>query len=475
MAWVKGRPIFICVVLALICAVLGAVLGLWGILWEVAFGSDELSPYTAKYAWLENQMSHAMMGFFLMGFFWALFVRNPMPAGPPLIGMESAEDGHPRPPQRTWFLALPFLFVLVKDFVLDNVKDASATWGSPVQPYWPSVLFDAITDDVFWCLGFSLVLFGIGFFSAGSGLRWWRWLIASGVLLLFGLLFGSYWVPQKDSFDRSGLPLNYTRLAYLAKELDFPDDARAKQHRALREIQNHALAGQPAHVIVLGGTPQKRNALAVSLGCEYVFRLGSSSPRGWTGPTTVVYTTAARLLEDPRPVEALDAGQLRCLVIADLDTSLVPPPDVLIEAARKRNRPDIISGGVRNQLDLNNFFKSGPNQGALYTRDTPLDGDDLQDLGTRYRTGKMRQEFDELRLAALNRTDPYRKLATRAREAQVATIWTFAETPSWLGEMCKPDVEARHRQADRDAWVFTLADLLGVPEDTLYLIELSKP
>jgi hypothetical protein len=44
-----------------------------------------------------------------------------------------------------------------------------------------------------------------------------------------------------------------------------------------------------------------------------------------------------------------------------------------------------------------------------------------------------------------------------------------------LSGECPPEVEARHRKADRDAWVFTIADILQVKDSELYLIELRKP
>lgn len=43
--------------------------------WDSSFGSDALIPYSANYAWLANQMAHAMMGFCFAAV-WALHVKN---------------------------------------------------------------------------------------------------------------------------------------------------------------------------------------------------------------------------------------------------------------------------------------------------------------------------------------------------------------------------------------------------------------
>src|SRR5438445_715044 len=44
-------------------------------LFDNSFGSDMLTAYTAEYAWLSNQMAHAMMGFFLAAL-WAYAVHT---------------------------------------------------------------------------------------------------------------------------------------------------------------------------------------------------------------------------------------------------------------------------------------------------------------------------------------------------------------------------------------------------------------
>ena len=56
-----------------------------------AFGSDELTPYTAEYAWNSNQMSHAMMGFAL-AIVWILLAISLRPSALPAVP-KSAEEG----------------------------------------------------------------------------------------------------------------------------------------------------------------------------------------------------------------------------------------------------------------------------------------------------------------------------------------------------------------------------------------------
>ena len=448
-----------------------------GELRDVVYGSDELESYTAKYAWLANQISHAMMGFFGMAFFWTVWVQ-----------------GHSR-----WRAVVPFVLVLGKDFGIDLGKDLLAARGSPVAPCVENVLFDNLTDAMFWFAGFALALAMIAWFYAPEQVsrKWWTGLFVVFAGAAIGL--GGYWVPQKDSFDRSGLPLNYTRLTHLAGRLEFvekpppkqsdaPKNSELPSSRTLIALEEKARKREAVHVVIFGGSPKGRNELAVSIGCESVFRLSRNGPWGWNGPTPVVSTTAARLLEagrtppgQPAPVrksavwDALSADELRCLLVTDLDTGIAPPPDVLLRAALDNNRPDIVTGGVRNQLDINEFL-NGVTNSTGYKSSVALTRKDLDVLFENYTPEKRPDRLTELEKAVQNRTRPLKDLlAEIAKKKNVATVWALAETPAWLGEKCTPADEVRHRKADRDAWIYTLAALLEIKPEDFYILELTEP
>lgn len=443
---------------------------------DVVYGSDELESYTAKYAWLANQISHAMMGFFGMAFFWAVWVQG----------------------KSRWLVLVPFALVLVKDFGIDLTKDLLAARGSPVKPCMENVLFDNLTDGMFWFSGFALAIAMIAWSYAPHQMTRKLWVVLFVVFAGLAIGFGGYWVPQKDSFDRSGLPLNYTRLTHLAGRLKFvekpaprqpaePKNSELSPNEALVAIERHTRARAPAHVIIYGGAPKERNELAVSISCEYVFRLSPNGPWGWNGPVPVINTTTARLLEAGRTPpgqetpkrksaiwDALNADQLRCLLVTDLDTGLAPPPDVLLRAALDKNLPYIVTGGMRNQLNLNEFLNE-VTKSTGYKSSVDLTPRDMRILFDNYNREKMPERLIELDNAVQHRTRPLRDLLSEVQKKNVATVWSLAETPAWLGEKCTPEKEAQHRKADRDAWIYTLAALLRIEYEDFYILQLVEP
>jgi hypothetical protein len=222
----------------------------------------------------------------------------------------------------------------------------------------------------------------------------------------------------------------------------------------------------------------------VSIGCEYVFRLSADGPWGWTGPTPVMMTSAAQLLEEGRSAPGqkpkrdsavwnpLNAGELRCLVVTDLDTGMAPPPDVLLRVAVNKKKPYLVTGGVRNQLDLNNFLNEITSS-VGYKANVALNSEDLAILSKNYKPERLPDRLILLEQACQNRTKPLKDLVGELQTKKVATVWSLAETPAWLGEQCTLAQEAEHRKADRDAWIYTLAELLKIDYDDFYILELD--
>ncbi len=451
--------------------------GLWPVLWRNGFGSDELEHYTAKYTWQSNQTAHLMMGFcFMTLFWWGCVRRRRKPDASVTI------EANPIRKLAGWFRARPVLWpfaaILVKDFVFDVLKDLLATACSPIWPNWSSLYFDAITDDLFWFTGFGFALFVIGWRASGRV----NWKCALGLFvgfLLGALGCGGFWTAQKDSFDRSGLPLNYKRLTHVAGEVRLVGD-RDTAKSTMRRIQTEAQAGRPVHIVIFGGAPGPRTELAVAIGCEYVFRLDDWR---WSGSTTVLHSSAVHLLEDPGRVWAVDSPS-RCLVVIGLDTATVPPIDALVESAIAAKKPELVSVGIRNQLDLARFFAlKGHPKAELYKKDVPLDEDALRFLQTTYipdpdperSLPDIEDRILRVRSAVQTRSTPFRTLGAAAREKGIATVWSLAETPTWLGHHCTPAEEAIHRANDREAWIHSLAYLLGIKPDGFIRLELEAP
>jgi hypothetical protein len=272
-----------------------------------SFGSDMLTAYTAEYAWLANQMAHAMMGFFLAAI-WAF-----------------AQSTYHWPGTCVWMpLAVPLLKE-VTDYLIDAVFRQHTFALNHTE-----LIGDGLTDIFFWSFGMLLAIGTFGFDAV-------NWYVVGGTVVVgvpatLVLLF-KVWLPRERMFDFSRMPFNYVRLVKypdptellgpddVKKILDYQEFARTHESRNVR-------AGR--HVLLAGGRPVDRSAMAVSLGCEFI---------GWWKGVYMI--SAVKLLEDPSRMTtacrmAADyKARVHCLIIDDLNVHL-PIPGATREERREQ-------------------------------------------------------------------------------------------------------------------------------------------
>ncbi len=285
-----------------------------------SFGSDTLTAYTAEYAWLSNQMAHAMMGFFLAAL-WAFAVQL------------KHNDG-------LWLWAcvwMPLAVPPLKEAV-DYVLDAALHRHTFALNH-AELLADAATDVFFWSFGMLLAIAVFGF----DAVRWplLAVVVGGGALVALALIFG-VWVRRMRMFDASRMPFNYLRLVkYRDPEalLGAGGVERVREYQEFARRHRPGADGRPRHLILTGGRPVDRSRLAVSLGCEFIGR--------WKGAYMI---SAVKLLEDPsRMTTACQMAreykaEVCCLIVDDLNVNLPLPPRseperaAVREAARKSGR-----------------------------------------------------------------------------------------------------------------------------------------
>jgi hypothetical protein len=290
-----------------------------------AFGSDEFQGYTAEYAWCENQMAHATMGFVLaMLIYWGLpwwtFGR---------LGRWLSR--HP------WVrLALPYAIVF------KTLPDAALTWwySSVFGIDWFEFYADKITDISFWYFGMLLgqtlcliIELTIDKTARTSrrifGLVWAAALLVGWAALL--VQFNNIWIAQKKTFDRSNLPPGWVRVGQYDTNRAFAKDQEGVRKEMEKNTKEYlkCVSNPPAkarHCVVRGGWPVNRSNLAVALGTEYASR-----------SRAIYYHTASKLVEEPKELHrwkdftgekepSTDHPMFpRCVVIDDL-AAVFPRP-----------------------------------------------------------------------------------------------------------------------------------------------------
>jgi hypothetical protein len=310
----------------------------------MAFGSDDLTPYTAQYAWNSNQMAHAMMGFCL-AVCWLTYIIAQHP-GRHRVAERSADP----PPTRRGrlfrrlrelpmdlYVVLLFATIPAKE-IADITLDRGMFAASPVQPNQSSLLFDSVTDTTFWWAGMFLAAAVLALFTKEErGLRFAVPLFGlAGCAAFWVYVAGGVWQNQKQTFDVSGMPFNYTRLAVLSGRTDihFAEKSPLKwpELEAFRaQVAQAPTTGRPPqkHFVIYGGTPAQRSKLAVAMGCEFAFKLREN--RKYVDDREslrVMYVSAVAALERP---EALIAGEielLECVIVDDLDVGTKLPSRV---------------------------------------------------------------------------------------------------------------------------------------------------
>ncbi len=505
--------------------------------WRNSFGSDELEHYTAEYTWLANQMAHAMMAFCLVTC-WALFVFNmkqrAKSEAEKLAALrlrvaaeekaESAEATSPAAPaqareelaaaeakvaERGWFtrqlfdastdllMTLPFLLLVLKEIV-DITSDAIQFSGGPVAQRYRNPLLDSVTDLTFWYAGMFLALLIASRYFDQQRYRLPGALIGFGVCLGIGYFWlGTVWQNQKKVFDRSGLPLNYVRLVKLSNEWNnssrpgghpFRDERRDLQNHMLADIQalaagddEGARSGEPTahavrgHFVLTGGFPEDRSKLAVSIGCEFAFRLrfDERSPSE-AELRKVIYTTAVQALDHPEGLlNDNSKSALRCVIIDDLDVTIDPPIELLTAATEvfpklgdhystpTKKRIELAAAGRTVSEDLRRRLASGrlwaePRGGGDHLLKVELD--DIKAVVKASLSPKERAD-DERRAEIFKQI---RKVLTDPN-SRISTIWVLSNTGVKRPNPDAPDPQAN----DREKWLYLIAYLAGTTREAL--------
>jgi hypothetical protein len=476
----------------------------------MAFGSDDLTPYTAQYTWNSNQMAHAMMGFCL-AVCW-LFVVLAIHPG----------RGHPKPPPggvvswvRRRLVGLPTDFYVVLLFaaipakeVADLLLDAAGHAGSPVKANTASLVFDSVTDISFWWTGMFLAAAIMAWFTREEKrLRRVVPVVGLAACLAFWLGYaGTVWQNQKQAFDASGMPFNYTRLAVLSgrDEIAFGPTSEVGWEQLEADFRQQVVAAEPGkrppqrHYVIYGGTPELRSKLAVSMGCEYAFKLRADAKyANDLAGTRVRYLTAVGVLEHPAVLERAQVDLLECVIIDDLDVAtklpsrVAPtkslryyrnvarnstdqkadiPVDVLQEAAGERLPPRQPSKQSPSKVEvslgeLEKVMPAGPPPppppAADPKKKPPAPAEVLEEAK------------DELE----SRVEVLRSFGRKTRpikpqhdEDGISTIWVLAGHPGAANSgTYRAWVERR------DAWLREIQLLLNVGPDAIRLIEIRDP
>lgn len=484
----------------------------------MAFGSDDLTPYSAQYTWNSNQMAHAMMGFCL-AVCWLTFVISWHP-GRFRKAERTAAPLSLLGRVRRWFRELPMDAYVVALFatipakeVVDIVLDRGLFARSPVQPNQSSLLFDSVTDTSFWWSGMFLAAAVLALFTKEErGLRVAIPVTGLASCVLFWVyVAGGVWQNQKQTFDVSGMPFNYTRLAVLPgrNEVHFAETSPTKwpELEAFRaQVVAAPRSARPpqAHYVIFGGTPVQRSKLAVAMGCEFAFKLRDNRRYVDNAQALrVMYLTAVGALERPETLLDVDADRLECVIIDDLDVSTKLPsnvsdenlfrfyrdaaeaptprptvPDATGTTGRSPNLPRSKPTVTIPKLDFDKLNRSRMipiPEARTKQAEVEVPKADIEKLAPP-RTPRTvapdavqeAKEELEARVAALNSLGAKAKLPDGAKpeDGGISTVWVLAGHPG-TSESTRTAWGVR-----RKFWIREIAMILGVKETELKIIEL---
>jgi hypothetical protein len=257
--------------------------------------------YTVTYTWLANQLGHIALGFIISHvLIWLL---------------ESIKDDFIEP----WFhwgintlwldIALPLIvaaWIVFKEY--QDYTDAAgrATKGGIFPLDAGDVRLDAMTA-VYFTAGGAVV----------TSIEWWGgdfhtlWpLLALALLLLFGLIPASYWLPRKKNFQQAGLPFTFrlsdfpptdpnarkkpktckpatqkpiTKISVSIESVDARNLPDAERKKMICDEINQFIDGSEEyehcdhrHMLVFGGRASGKTSFAAGIGTEFAFRLGKT-------------------------------------------------------------------------------------------------------------------------------------------------------------------------------------------------------
>jgi len=230
------------------------------------FGSDVYARYTAAYTWQANQIGHFAIGF---------------GAGFILLWLGAAPFGW-----AAWLLIGAYALKEAADFGIAKVQ---------AQGFFPAdqgeLLADMATDTFFVAAGVLIA-------NVSIDAPYWAVAATAALGLLLRFVLGDrVFLPAKEAFDRSDLPVYY-RLPNFPKAPTFRLENRDRLV-ALYTGAPHNGQAPPRHVLIQGRPGTGESTLAAGLGAE----LSNRRRR-------VRYTAAYALFEEPGPArDESEAGQ----------------------------------------------------------------------------------------------------------------------------------------------------------------------
>lgn|GEM_PF-4130231 len=456
------------------------------------FGSDELTPYTAEYAWNSNQMAHVMMGF-CIAVCWLLFAlsltaKSATPAPDGCTSFLRRALDWLKGVALIWFVVLLFASIPLKE-VADLMLDGAKFADSVVSPNTKRLVFDSVTDISFWWTGMFLAAMFIGIFVRKDG-KYRVWAPAIGLVACIAFwyfLAADKWLDQKRTFDKSNMPFNYTRLAVLAGEgegrtkVHFADESKIKWPELESFRKDVVDADRPAqqHYVLIGGLPDVRSRLAVGMGCEYALKIRPDAGQ-FTGDELVRirYLSAATALERPKLLEETSVlKNLECVVIDHLDVSMARPSEAQAEtyfrvkeqvATKIGSKTASVPRRVVDNLKApnKNFIPDPKNPETLQV---PLD-----ELAALKKAAIEQQRAEALKAVApklqSERLAAIQQLGKKASLGQVSTIWVLTGFDGAKDPQAKAEWTKR-----KDGWVDEIAEILEVKRGDLRIVELKEP
>lgn len=276
------------------------------------FGSDIYERYQSTYTWFANQFGH-----FAIGIVIAFVGHLAGSLSEELFGGDSL------------YFAIPIWSVLLLIYIAKETADYIIADGFQglIAIDRRELLLDGATDVGFVTLGLLTTLAMIyGHWSAGVGM-----VVLS---LVYGVAMSRLFIPAKELFDQSGLPL-YFRLERFERHLvgHYGDTRLTEAPGANEQTKAAARAlegfiengcdqdqrpGAATHVAIYGPPGSGKRSLGIGLGVARVLR-----------GRKVRYVTATRLLHDKRLAE----GQPGTIGLKEADTVIVD--DIATEFASR--------------------------------------------------------------------------------------------------------------------------------------------
>ena len=232
-----------------------------GTIWRVAkhdlFGTKDVqdSP-TLSYVWLADQFGHFGIGF----------------AGTLAVGGVIAGAFGWSPAWCAFgvgvLLAAWFVYKEWRDYRDEQSHAWSVLSRRPVPFAFNGgeILHNCLCACFYTFCGIVIAVLGIW--------RWWAGLAAFAVLLLLGARVAFWWLQRKVAFQQADLPYLY-RLTNFPENFEPPQGGEPDAEDILHELICGATP-KIRHVLIAGPLGSGKTSLAIGIGTEYAFRLGTA-------------------------------------------------------------------------------------------------------------------------------------------------------------------------------------------------------